>query len=1151
MKNRIITLTLLGLFILPQLLNAQSQLAKIITTRDNTIIQCLPLGTLANSTGQIFAGRTNQDPAGPATSSIRRGLVYFDIASANLPANAIIDSVQVSVYFSRASGVGTNVMLHKALHDWTEGTSGFSGGSGAPAVINDVTWLHSSYNTVFWTTPGGDFSPTVSGTTYAGTGIGSGVEGYGVKTFYATSQMKADVLSWISSPATNYGWMIRGDESKPQTAKQFYSRQTGATLNIPPLTSQMPTLYIYYTVPSLALSSTSETLKSVANSTTINVTANTNWTTTSSESWLSVNQSVSSGNGTITLTASENTSTDDRTAEVSVSMTGVPTKKIIVTQAGKPAVSTLVSITTSRDATIVQSADGSTGNSTGLVYVGCVGKPNNIIRRGLFYFNIAGNVPSNAIIDSVKLSLSFYMGYNTTLMMYKTTSNWTEGTSFTTGGLGVAATPSDVTWLHSSFNTTKWTIPGGDYDSQLSATKSITSSTTNILLSTETMKTQVQDWLTNPNTNYGWLLKLDNEALSQAGVMTKIYSKECDGNGTTAVPPSADKIPTLNVYYTIPSLVVSSASTTFQNSTNSSTTIAIKANSSWTASTSTSWLSVSQDVSKGNGNVTITASSINTSSSPRTGTVTVSMTGLAPQTITVTQDGIKTTTITGGDWNTPSNWSNGIPTNSVAVTIDGNISITSATNCASLTVNAGKELSIIAAGSLSVAGNIILHSDATNGTATLLNKGGLTVAGTAIVEQYITSGRYWFLSNPTNGGNATLTGTMYSWNESTQNWVTGSASNGTGYILKPSNSSISKSGNLDTYFEGTINSGQVNYSLSKTGTAKYVGDGNNYNGLNLVGNPYPAYLDFNALYAANSEISNTIYYYNSNGGGSYDTYNSNSGSTGNATEFIPPMQAFWVTAKTNGATLSFTSTQQVSSNTAGGSSVNKLKSEIQSQNKKIRLIVARGQFNDENVIVINPLASDSLDDWDSPKMFANNDSLPQIFTKVENKNLVINGIQSPESIDGITLHFSTKKAGVFTLKASEISGLDNYTIQLKDNVLGTTKSLSQDSIYTFTSDTINTSRFKLLVKADNTATEANTALHNFIKVSKTDEAIVVSIDGKIEKQSTAIIYNTLGEIVTSIIINDNYTVIPVNLPKGLYFVKVTIGNSITTKSIIY
>ena len=215
-----------------------SDLVTITSSKDNSIIQSAT-GSLANSTGDIYVGRTNQDGTGTAVLSIRRGLVYFDIAS-NVPSGATIDSVRLNMYFSKTSGVGTNVMLHKVSTNWGEGTSYFNGGSGAAAGTNDVTWLYTFYNATTptsspaWTTPGGDFAATVSATSFAGTSSQYGIVSWRSET------MKTEVSAWLTDASTNYGWLLQGDESTGQTAKQFSSHENATVAN-------RPILKVYYT----------------------------------------------------------------------------------------------------------------------------------------------------------------------------------------------------------------------------------------------------------------------------------------------------------------------------------------------------------------------------------------------------------------------------------------------------------------------------------------------------------------------------------------------------------------------------------------------------------------------------------------------------------------------------------------------------------------------------------------------------------------------------------------------------------------------------------------------------------------------------------------------------------------------------------------
>jgi hypothetical protein len=97
---------------------------------------------------------------------------------------------------------------------WGEAGSdaGSPGGSGTAAAVGDATWSHAFYNTIAWTNPGGDFNALASASTVIND-IG----------FYSWSSaaMVSDVQSWLSNPATNFGWALRGNETDLQTAKRF------------------------------------------------------------------------------------------------------------------------------------------------------------------------------------------------------------------------------------------------------------------------------------------------------------------------------------------------------------------------------------------------------------------------------------------------------------------------------------------------------------------------------------------------------------------------------------------------------------------------------------------------------------------------------------------------------------------------------------------------------------------------------------------------------------------------------------------------------------------------------------------------------------------------------------------------------------------
>ena len=176
----------------------------------------------------MFVGKT-------AGGSIRRSLLAFDLTA--LPEDAVIDSVSLTLFVSQTnSGLFTHT-LHRALADWREGTSdaGGRGGGGASVTAGDATWIHTFYSNSFSSAPGGDFVSTAS----ASLPMGGEDQAY---TFASTPQLVDDVQSWLGTPAQNFGWLIRGDESGGGTAKRLDSSEN----SIP---AHRPVLTVAYTVP--------------------------------------------------------------------------------------------------------------------------------------------------------------------------------------------------------------------------------------------------------------------------------------------------------------------------------------------------------------------------------------------------------------------------------------------------------------------------------------------------------------------------------------------------------------------------------------------------------------------------------------------------------------------------------------------------------------------------------------------------------------------------------------------------------------------------------------------------------------------------------------------------------------------------------------
>jgi hypothetical protein len=217
-RKLICSLLFVSLPLIPMLSTADEVL--IVAGADNTLYED-SLGSVSNGSGAIMvAGRTNGE-----VDSIRRAVLFFDVAG-NIPHGAVVESVALSLYLNKGNGGVREMRLHRLLTDWGEGASTVDGGGqGAPAEPGDATWLNTFYPDSFWGPDGGRYVGRVSASQLVGTAGGKN-DLAGSYTWLSTDRLVDDVRRWVKKPSKNYGWILVGDESVKQTAKQFASRDS-------------------------------------------------------------------------------------------------------------------------------------------------------------------------------------------------------------------------------------------------------------------------------------------------------------------------------------------------------------------------------------------------------------------------------------------------------------------------------------------------------------------------------------------------------------------------------------------------------------------------------------------------------------------------------------------------------------------------------------------------------------------------------------------------------------------------------------------------------------------------------------------------------------------------------------------------------------
>jgi len=172
-------------------------------------------------------------------------------------------------------------------------------------------------------------------------------------------------------------------------------------------------------------------------------------------------------------------------------------------------------------------------------------------RRALIKFDVAGFVASGATVDSAVLHLTVTRSHHSAgprwFKLHRVTAGWGEGASSPSnqGGGGAQALPPDATWFHRYYPDTLWTNPGGDFVAAPSGSSLVDVPGWRYRWgTTDGMTADVQLWLDNPDTNFGWIIVGEVPVVPLIVPTTKRFASRENLDAAAR--------PTLQVYYTKP-----------------------------------------------------------------------------------------------------------------------------------------------------------------------------------------------------------------------------------------------------------------------------------------------------------------------------------------------------------------------------------------------------------------------------------------------------------------------------------------------------------------------------------------------------------------------------------------------------------------------
>lgn len=504
--------------------------------------------------------------------------------------------------------------------------------------------------------------------------------------------------------------------------------------------------------------------------------------------------------------------------------------------------------------------------------------------------------------------------------------------------------------------------------------------------------------------------------------------------------------------------------------------------------------------------------------------------------------------LTGTDPATAANWTNGVlPQENMAVAIKNNASIASDKTYSGIHIAAGKSLSVNAGKGITVrnsvtgTGTLVLKSDAANGTATLIGN----VSSAATVEQYLPQGsdrEWWYLASPVTGAAWTVFGSnqVGGFSESARSFstpfkATETLEAGKGYLVKLN---ASQAANTYQFTNKTLNNGNISVQLTRSVT----GNLDNKRGFNLVGNPYPSYLNWEMAYNASTNIRSTIWYRTKGSSGmEFQTYNAALGVSvpTSASGYIPPMQAFWVKVDADPVlpetvsygTVNFTNSMRGHANTSG----NRLKSPAAVTLPMVRLELSNGTSVDETVLAFHENAQDDFDRYDSEKM--SNAGATEIYSLIDNQEVVINAIAPVEGSKTIRMGIRPAASGNFSIRATELKNTEDIQLILIDHTLHRQTELLLNESYTFyTEAATSTDRFSIELRTPQITTPVDNISDQLRIFSSASGRI--TIEGTVEDKSEASVFNLPGQLLMTQLTDGNHTELNHDFLPGVYIVRI-------------
>lgn len=373
-------------------------------------------------------------------------------------------------------------------------------------------------------------------------------------------------------------------------------------------------------------------------------------------------------------------------------------------------------------------------------------------------------------------------------------------------------------------------------------------------------------------------------------------------------------------------------------------------------------------------------------------------------------------------------------------------------------------------------------------------------------------------------------------------WKSPAALNATLQPGKGYDVQINASAKVD--FQGTLNNGNI--------TVSNLGNGGGIeSGWHLLGNPYPAPIDWNLL-SKPSGMNNALYVYRSTSAynGTYSSYINGVGAAG--ANLIPAMQGFFVrNTSASPINLNFTNAARLTSY------ANPNFYRTSETRPLLQLNLKDGQNREDAAhIYFEQGATSSVDNAFDAYKVLNTDGSPNLYSRAGNTKLSINGLPLLSQAVVVPLGTLFSQGGTYVIETARLLNFTlSETVMLEDRKLNAWHNLKSNLPVSFTATVSDTSRFFLHFNRNvNNLTEnieeADVQIYPN-PASSTFQLDLTSASGATNVE----ISNAIGQLVwnKTVAISGRSTVLQVDasrFSRGVYQVKVQTEKGLVVKKVV-